>query len=175
MTNRKNSNPLNQPARCQHLTAKRRRCRLSVVNDRVGLCFRHLAQQAAQASSGSTAVVPIHDTPELLAHTADLRSALAGELKEFKSAAEINEFLGRLLLLLSENRVAPRRAAVLAYVCNLLLRTLPAIQRELELSDPDWNTPRFDFGYLAKPDPSAVHEPIPDSPPPSDSRALGTL
>lgn len=175
MIKRSNSNPLNQPSRCQHLTAKRRRCRLTVVNDRAGLCFRHLAQQVAQASSGSTAIVPLRDAPELLAHTADLRSALAGELKDFKSAAEINEFLGRLLLLLSENRVAPRRAAVLAYVCNLLLRTLPAIEHELELSDPDWNAPRIDFGDLAKPDLPPDHEPTPDSPPPSDSLALGAL
>ena len=160
MKNRPNSNLLNQPARCQHLTPKRRRCRHTVVNERAGLCFRHLAQLAARQSAASSALAPIPlDFPELAAQTADLRSALAGDLTEVKSASDVNDFLGRLLLLLSENRVAPRRGAVLAYVCNLLLRTLPAIQRELELSDPDYNTPRLDFGDLLKP-PRTLDTPV---------------
>lgn len=163
MTKPANSNPLNQPDRCQHITPKHRRCRLPVVNSRVGLCFRHLAQLAAKG-----AVLPHSPDPS------DLRSALAGELREFKTAAEINLFLGRLLLLLSEGRVAPRRAAVLAYVCNLLLRTLPALDRELHPGDPDapgFEPPRLDFGDLFKPSPTL----LPDSPPPSESRAFGAL
>ena len=45
-------------------------------------------------------------------------------------AASINAFLARLAILVVQNRISPRRAAVLAYVSNLLLRTLSEIDRE---------------------------------------------
>ncbi|MGB6431353.1 MAG: hypothetical protein WBF06_12275 [Candidatus Acidiferrales bacterium] len=60
----------------------------------------------------------------------DLAHELAVNVGKFTSAAGINQFLSKLLLLLSQDRIAPRRAAVLAYTCNLLLRSLPAIERE---------------------------------------------
>jgi hypothetical protein len=107
-----NSRSINDSARCQHRTATGKRCRLRVTDTSSGLCFQH-------ASRG------LH-----LLDSADLRSALAGELTEFNSAADINGFLSRLLLHLAENRVGARRAAVLAYISNLLLRTLPAIDAE---------------------------------------------
>ncbi|MGB2901012.1 MAG: hypothetical protein WBB89_17260, partial [Candidatus Acidiferrum sp.] len=49
----------------------------------------------------------------------------------------INRSLGELYKLQARNKIHPRRAAVMAYTCNLLLRTLPAIERELhpELED----------------------------------------
>ena len=155
------------------MTASRRRCRLPVVNAHAGLCFRHLSQQAAKGAAlhpvSPGGLIPLLDSPD---PNADLRVTLAGELKDFKSAAEINDFLSRLLLVLSENRVTPRRAAVLAYVCNLLLRTLPAMDRELHAgSFGDDSVPGIDFGDLAKPSPGSFL----DSPPPSDSRALGTV
>jgi hypothetical protein len=66
---------------------------------------------------------------------------LIADLKEFRSAIPINEFLARLLLLLAENKISARRAAVLAYITNQLLRTLPAIDRELNpTEDPDEST-----------------------------------
>ena len=61
----------------------------------------------------------------------DTAASLTADLKEFRSAIPINDFLARLLLLLAENKISPRRAAVLAYITNQLLRTLPAIDREL--------------------------------------------
>lgn len=145
-----NSRKLNGPERCQYRSPKGKRCRLRTLNPASALCFRHASREV----SGLEA--------------ANLRQALAGDTREFKSASEINNFLGRLLLLLSEDRVTPRRAAVLAYINNLLLRTLPAINREL---NPDSEEPpRIDFGDLLKPAPS-----FPDAPPPSESRALGAL
>jgi hypothetical protein len=38
--------------------------------------------------------------------------------------------LARLAILVVQNRISPRRAAVLAYVSSLLLRSLPKIDRE---------------------------------------------
>ena len=114
-----NSSTINDSARCQHRTTSGKRCRLRAVDPRSGLCFRHSAKQS-----------------ELL-HAADLRVSLAGEVTQFECAYDINKFLSNLLLLLSENRVPPRRAAVMAYTCNLLLRTLGSRQRELEEQSAD--------------------------------------
>src|SRR5579859_1607937 len=101
-----NSNIINDSARCQHRTASGKRCRLRVIDPGSGLCFRHSAKQS-----------------EFL-HAADLRSVLAGKLTQFECAHDVNKFLSSLLLLLAEDRVSPRRGAVMAYTCNLILRTL---------------------------------------------------
>ena len=103
---------INSSARCQHRTTTGRRCRLGVVQPSSGLCFRHAFLRSQ------------------LGEEADLRTALAGDLPDFTSAEQINAFLSKLLLLLSENRVSPRRAAVIAYVGSLLLRSLPLVQWE---------------------------------------------
>jgi hypothetical protein len=62
---------------------------------------------------------------------ADTAVLLTSDLKEFRSAIPINDFLTRHLLLFAHQKISPRRAAVLAYITNQLLRTLPAIDREL--------------------------------------------
>jgi hypothetical protein len=40
------------------------------------------------------------------------------------------------LLLLAQNRISARRAAVLAYITNQLLRTLSAMEKETAAEDP---------------------------------------
>jgi hypothetical protein len=86
-------------------------------------------------------------------------ATLTADLKEFRSAIPINDFLARLLLLLAEQKISPRRAAVLAYITNQLLRTLPAIDRELNPpSDKDesteiiWDMPRPERDRDPKPE-----------------------
>jgi hypothetical protein len=66
---------------------------------------------------------------------AGLAAELIDGLTEFNSAIPINEFLSRLLRFQAQDRIPPRRAAVMAYTCNLLLRTLPAIEHELNPPD----------------------------------------
>ena len=107
-------NPISthQRNRCLHYTASGRRCRLPQVNATSRLCFRHTQLHTRQPDPG------------------DLRSVLAGDLTEFKSAADINMFLSRLLLLVTQNRISSKRAAVLAAICSLLLRSLTAIDRD---------------------------------------------
>jgi hypothetical protein len=63
-----------------------------------------------------------------------LASELLGDLTEFQSAGEVNQFLSRLLLLLAQDRLSPRRGAVMAYTCNLLLRSLHAIDIENKIA-----------------------------------------
>jgi hypothetical protein len=75
--------------------------------------------------------------PSPIRNSADLSALLTEGLTEFKSAVPINDFLSRLLLHQAEGRIPPRRAAVMAYTANLLLRTLPVIDRELHPPDAE--------------------------------------
>src|SRR5256885_16584100 len=103
----------NNSVRCTHRFDNGRRCRLSIVGLDSQFC-------------------PIHaKLPENQAEAPDLAATLTANLSEFRSAIPINDFLARLLLLVAQNRIGPRKAAVLTYITSQLLRTLPAIDREL--------------------------------------------
>jgi len=114
-----NSSPLNDSpvistshdAVCKHHT-RNGRCRLPVADPLTALCAEHARRQRMQDKAAS------------------LSAELIAGLTEFKSAAPINDFLARLLIFQAQDRIPPRRAAVMAYTCNLLLRTLPAIAQE---------------------------------------------
>ena len=103
--------------RCRHYTSTGRRCRLTVLDPASGLCFRHVGIQ-------------FQPTDE------DLSPAFAGLLSGFQSASRIHDFLTQLTVLLVQNRISTRRAAILAYLGQTLLRTLPAIEEELQPETP---------------------------------------
>src|SRR6266849_4164562 len=109
--------------KCHHVTVSGRQCRLRAI--RSGLCFRHAALQLQ-----STQPVDV-----------DLSSDFLGQLDDLQSAEQINQFLAKLLALVVQNRISPRRAAVLTYITNQLLHSLVAIKREID-SQPvqyDWS------------------------------------
>jgi hypothetical protein len=96
---------------CTHRTRTGRRCHYPVFGNSA-LCARHTPPQADQTET-------------------DLTAAFGDQLlTNSQRAGNINRFLGRLAILVVQNRISPRRAAVLAYVSNLLLRSLPEIDRE---------------------------------------------
>ncbi len=97
---------------CQQRTASGRRCRMAISDPDSGLCLKHAA-----------------DRQKVLDQT-DLAASLIGDIQEFRDAVTINHSLGELYKLQARNKITPRRAAVLAYIGNLLLRTLPAIEHE---------------------------------------------
>ena len=107
---------INVLARCQHRTPAGRQCRFRTSGGPSRLCKRH-------------------STVERQLHSTDLTATLTDGLGEFKSPAPINDFLSRLLLLLAQDRISSRRAAVLAYITNQLLRTLCAMEKKAE-DDP---------------------------------------
>lgn len=97
--------------RCQQRTPSGRRCKLPVEAPGKLLCFAH--------------------TRELLkADTLNLKTALLTDHQGFQTAQGINHSLGNLYKLLAANYISPRRAAVLAYINSLQLRTLPAIDAD---------------------------------------------
>jgi hypothetical protein len=106
------SSSINNSARCNHRFSNGMRCRLN--------------------GFGTQPFCPKHG--QLLApppDPAEIASTLTVNLDDFTSAAQINDFLARLLLLLAQDKISTRRAAVLAYITNQLLRTLPAIAKEV--------------------------------------------
>lgn len=139
-----NSIPTNDLPRCQHRTPTGRRCRHAVSGVAAGFCSKHSISHPIRLEEG------------------DLSAILTAGLTEFKSAAPINEFLSRLLHLEAEDRIHPRRAAVMAYTCNLLLRTLPAIVRENHPQSGDEPQIIIDIPGPRRDDPVPPSHPIMD-------------
>ena len=101
---------INDLPRCQHHFRSGRHCRLTVSGADSTLCAKH-AQQKQSESSGSVA-------------------ELTEDIGGFKSADEVHELLSRLQQLLSEKRISPRLAGVMAYISSLHLRTLAVLDRD---------------------------------------------
>ena len=99
-------------ARCAHRFANGRRCRLSTTPSNHNFCPSHARLPQNQPDPAETA------------------ATLTANLDDFTSAAQVNDFLSRLLLLLAQDKISTRRAAVLTYIASQLLRTLPAIEKE---------------------------------------------
>jgi hypothetical protein len=98
------------PERCQHRTPTGRQCRSLVVDPNSSFCPAHAASEPADSE--------------------DFTAALTEKACRFQNAHGINQSLGALYTLLAQGRISPRRASVLAYISNLLLRTLPAIDND---------------------------------------------
>ena len=97
---------INDATRCTHRFSNGKRCRF--LESGSGFCSRHA-----------------HNPGD---STASLSADLTAGLTDFTSAEPINQFLSRLLLLLAEDRISPRRGAVMAYTANLLLRSVTVMQ-----------------------------------------------
>ncbi len=97
--------------RCTHRTASGRRCRLSVSDARSTLCPQHRAEQMEEEAT-------------------DHYPYLSSNFQYFQTAQGVNFSLMNLYRLLAENRISPRRAAVLSYISSLLLHTLPQIDAD---------------------------------------------
>jgi len=116
--------------RCGHRTSSGRQCRLLASNIGSGLCPHH------------------HAELEQL-QNADVYPSLSVGCQGFQTAQGINHSLHNLYWLLATNQISARRAAILAYINCLQLRTLSVI-------DADWKE-----GIT---DPTASPEPAPTPP-----------
>lgn len=112
-----NSSVFNKDSRCHHRYPNGSRCRSLTTSSSADFCPSH-------------AKLPQNEPID-----ADLTPLLTCTLDDFKSATQINDYLSNILILLTKGRVTARRAAVLAYITNQLLRTLPAIDKELHADD----------------------------------------
>src|SRR5882762_10758807 len=108
---------------CQHISPKGNRCHMLIDANhrptngaaRPTLCAYHTDRLRA--------AVPIVE-PEILA------AELLAEINDFSTARSVNFFLGNLAKQLARKRIARRDAIALAYISQLLLNSLPALERE---------------------------------------------
>ncbi len=98
-------------ARCTYRTASGRQCRLAIFDPQSALCANHHADLKQN-------------------ERADVADILFQYSEDFQTAKGINLSLRSLHWLVGKNRISSRRANVLAYICSLLLRTLPAMAAE---------------------------------------------
>jgi len=100
-------------ALCHHIDAQGRRCRMLVMSIEADFCAYH-AQRRLQAQRASETAAT-----ELLACVSD-----------FTDAASVNRFLGTLIKQVALKRIPRRDGIALAYICQLLLNSLGAIDRK---------------------------------------------
>ena len=126
-----NSNAVNIPvlleqppeARCHHHTRKGR-CTMPLADPASVFCPDHARLRKKRPYLSD------------LSDSADLSAELTAGLADFKSAAPINDFLSRLLVLQAQGRIAARRAAVMIFNCNQILHSLTAMARENQADKP---------------------------------------
>jgi hypothetical protein len=105
--------------RCGHTTPSGRRCKLPIEGPGKFLCYTHMQEL-------------------MKADALNLKNALLTNYEGFQTAQGISFSLSNLYKLLAGGYLSPRRAAVLAYINSLQLRTLSAIDADQEddITDP---------------------------------------
>jgi hypothetical protein len=102
------SGKLNDAGRCIFCYPNHGRCRSQAQNPQTGLCLQHARAVEPQDTDDLT--------PELFGEVP------TGQLPPLQTPEEVNDFLARVVVLLAEGRITPRRATVLTYASSLLLR-----------------------------------------------------
>ena len=141
---------------CHHINARGHRCRSLLAQGHDSLCSHHLAQCNAQSLQ----------TDEALANE------LLSGVEDFSTAASVNRYLGNLLKQIARKRIHRRDAIAQAYVCQLLLNSLPALDRQRERENPEPTAAERHAEFLAQlranmlpgryPPPSASTDPGPE-------------
>ena len=101
-----------EAAFCHHLDARGHRCRMLAAPD--GELCAHHAQRLSRSTPASDAVA----------------AELLSSIEDFSTAASVNQFLGNLTKQLVRKRIQRRDAVALAYLSQLLLNSLSAMNRE---------------------------------------------
>ena len=120
--------------RCLYRAPAGRRCRSEAHDLKLGLCPKHASSLPVTKPS------------------ADFLQRLTHETDEFTTAMGIHNSISELYKLLAADLISARRAAVLAYIANLLLRTIPIVHSEIDSdSSKDPVHIGVDFGDLPRP------------------------
>ena len=135
-TSTSNLEPLQAPsstapeiALCQHVDARGRRCRMAVVSDPT---HAPAGDNSAALLSPSTAGLCGYHARRLFERERANQTAAAELLSfvgDFTDAAAVNRFLGNLIKQVALKRISRRDGVALAYICQLLLNSLGALDR----------------------------------------------
>jgi len=117
------SNLRDSSKRCRHVNARGHRCRMLRAPDHGAFC----AQHARQKDRVDRSAVTHTDDAEAQA----LAARLFGPAPDFSTAASIQKVLGNLVELIASNGIAPRKAGLVAYACQLLMINLRGYKGEL--------------------------------------------
>jgi hypothetical protein len=107
-----------EPLRCLHRFSNGKRCRLPGSESQAGLCSHHFRLSLAASFAPSPS------------DSADLSADLLPELSECSSGVDLRKFLARLLILVTQGRISPRRASVLSYITYQLLHPAGPAKRK---------------------------------------------
>jgi hypothetical protein len=143
-----------QPNRCHFETSDGRRCRM-LRNGHPTLCLFHARDE-----------LQILESQRL---GSELSASLTGR---FMTATDINFVLGNLFAATAQNRIPPRNAAVLAYIGQIMLHSLPSLKDEFrfEYKFKDWKDMLGEATYLSN---SAIDPHV--APPPSPGSATDSV
>jgi len=114
----------NSDRRCQHKDAGGKRCRMLRALDHPSLCAQH-AGWLTDRDTGE------QHPPE------DLTAELLGPVGDFRTITAINYALGKLALLVASHRISTKEAAILGYLFQLLLQTVPGVNHEISITKID--------------------------------------
>jgi len=114
--------------RCRARNRSGSRSRLHAQDPLPGLCFRHAARPNTAPEDTDLSDELFPNLPE-------------DELPDLSQAGHLNELLCRIVVLLAEGRISPRRAAVMTFAGSLLLRSVVVMDRQ----DSENQMPRIIF------------------------------
>ncbi len=100
---------------CQYTSTRGHRCHMLPADDHSSLCPHHARQVAKREQRQNEAVA---------------KELLDGTDGDFSSADAVNRLLTNLVKQLARKRIARRDAIALAYISQLLLNSLSALDRE---------------------------------------------
>ena len=136
--------------RCHYRDSGGRRCRMPREKGHPSFCSRHAssAALARQQSGGSDSGIgapgkgavqvgigaPGKGAVQVGNVAADLTPDLLGPINDFRTNTAINYTLGRLLILKAADQISARDAATMAYICQLLLQSVPGVRKEMRWS-----------------------------------------
>ncbi len=135
--------------RCSFRDAAGRRCRLPRKPSNPSFCAHHACFSADGILDDPLAIV----------------AEVLGDSPDFSDARVVNRIAGKLLTLFLAGRIAARHAAVAGYLFQMVVQTLPQIERQENLSRPGHPNFRAPFTFITHiPRPEYPQYPQDDSP-----------
>jgi hypothetical protein len=146
---------------CQHVTARGHHCHMLSL-DGSGLCPHHARQQFGPSPD-------LDGTASISEDTAD---ELLANIKDFKSPAAVNRFLGNVVKQVVRRRVSRRDAITLAYLSQLILNSQSAMAREQSAKQ---ESGPLVIDWTGLPGPAHERRPTPNAPPAASAPAGNRL
>jgi hypothetical protein len=145
MSKKQKSSRIDVSVRCRYAFADGRRCSMLRWNGHPVFCLSHAHQE------------------QQLLHAGHLGKELATLSGDFRTVTDLNHALGKLFAAVAHNRIPPRNAAVLAYIGQLLMHSVPEVKSETIRSEGSaaWDDTlhrTFDADYDEDPDSATYSE-----------------